>query len=63
MPRESTSTRIASIAARGMKEPLSLSAAQIIAVCASCLTQFEMRTANKPAAKKRPAAKKKARKA
>lgn len=40
MPRtEETSARIASIAARGIREPRSLSPDEIKAVCASALTQ------------------------
>lgn len=41
MPKESTSARVASIAARGMNDPKSLTLAEIKAVCASCVTQYE----------------------
>ena len=38
---EVTSSRIAKIAAKGMKHPEKLTRDEIIAVCASALTQFE----------------------
>jgi len=41
---EKTSKRIAKIAAKGVKDPLSLTKPEIKAVCASALTQ----TADKP---------------
>ena len=43
MPKEATSSRIAKIAAKGLNDPKSLTPAEIKAVCASALTQFEQK--------------------
>lgn len=42
MAKETTSARIAKIAARGIKRPEKLTLDEIQQVCASCLTQFEI---------------------
>lgn len=40
---EATSSRIAKIAAKGMTHPEKLTMNEIVAVCASALTQFEVK--------------------
>lgn len=42
MAKEATSSRIAKLAARGMSKPESLKLNEIVAICASALTQFEV---------------------
>jgi hypothetical protein len=41
MAREQTNKRIVTIAGKGVKAPSKLTAAEVKAVCASCLTQYE----------------------
>jgi hypothetical protein len=49
---EKTSQRVARIAARGLKVPSSLNAAEVKAVCASVLTQAPDRKRIRPRGKK-----------
>jgi hypothetical protein len=55
---EKTSAAVAKIAAKGLKDPTALTAAEIKKLAASALTQAADKPAKKPAAKKAAAKKK-----
>lgn len=42
MAKETTSARVAKLAAKGIKRPEKLTLDEIQQVCASCLTQYEV---------------------